>query len=377
MSESFPMSGRCDAAFDRVRETFAENFERGEELGAGFAVFVDGACIVDLHGGWADRERTIPWSDATLAAIYSSGKMAVAMTMARAATAGALDYDAPVAALWPEFGRAGKDKITIAEALSHQAGLCGFAEPMPPETWLDRAAIIARIEAMAPLWPPGSRSGYHPQTFGFIADEILRRATGRGIAQTLREDFHAPFGVDLHCGLDVALAARTAYMTKPSRAPDLGPITPLKEYAFLKPWSAPARVSREAWIAAELPASNMQATARALAEIAQPLADRGRFRGREIISGAALKAALETRIEGPDLVLPFDLAWAAGIMRNVNLHFGPALSAYGQAGFGGSSVMIDPERRLSCAYVMSKMSPHLVGDPRFVRLVNAVYDALT
>jgi CubicO group peptidase (beta-lactamase class C family) len=376
MSEAFPISGRCPDRFARVSAAFADNFSRGEELGAGFAVFVEGECVVDLIGGWADRERTQPWSATTLAAIYSSGKMAVAMLIARAASVGALDYDAPVTALWPAFGANGKEKITIGEALSHQAGLCGFADPMPPETWLDRDAILRKIEAMAPLWPPGARSGYHPQTFGFIADEILRRATGRGVAEILRADFSEPQGVEVYCGLDAALAARTAFMPKPPRAPDLGPVTLLKEYAFLKPWSAPARVSREQWIAAALPASNMHATARALAEIVHPFADLGRFRGEEIIAPAALKSALAERISGSDLVLPFELSWSAGMMRNTNGHFGPSTSAYGHAGFGGSSVMFDPKRRMSCAYVMSKMSFHLVGDPRFVRLVGALYDAL-
>ncbi|MBY0423853.1 MAG: beta-lactamase family protein, partial [Parvularculaceae bacterium] len=181
MTNEFPIDGRVEPRFAPVREAFAANFDDGAELGAAFSVFHEGRCVVDLVGGWADRERTRAWSGETIACIYSVGKLVVALLAARAAGEGRLDYDAPVAALWPEFGAAGKDRITIAEALSHQAGLCGIAEPMPPETWLDRAAILALIEPMAPLWPPGSRSGYHPQTIGFIADEILRRATGRGV----------------------------------------------------------------------------------------------------------------------------------------------------------------------------------------------------
>jgi CubicO group peptidase (beta-lactamase class C family) len=165
-------------------------------------------------------------------------------------------------------------------------------------------------------------------------------------------------------------------MPKPPRASDLGPITELRRIAFLKPWSAPANVSREAWLGAEIPSSNMHATARALAELAYPFADRGRFRGRTIIGADGLAGAFKERIAGDDLVLPFRLSWAAGVMRNVNGHFGPSTSAFGHAGFGGSSVMFDPAHGLSCAYVMNKMSPHLVGDPRGLRLVEAVYAAL-
>jgi len=376
MADSIPVSGSALAPFERVRDAFVQNLESGDDLGASFAVFVHGEKVVDLIGGYADRARAAPWTEETLACLYSSGKAAAAMLIARAASDGLLDYDAPVADLWPEFAQGGKGGITVAEALSHQGGLCGFPDEMPPEEWLDAAAIAARLGRMAPLWPPGSASGYHPQTFGFIANEIHRRATGRTIGVTLREDFCEPYGLSLFCGMREEEIARAAYMPKPPRAPGLGPITPLKEYAFLKPWSAPGRVAREAWMAAELPASNTHADARSLAEIVQPFANGGLFRGERILSSDATEQALAERINGDDLVLPFHLSWAAGLMRNVNAHFGPSQSAYGHAGFGGSAVVIDPAHGLTAAYVMNKMSPHLVGDPRSLRLINAVYDVL-
>jgi CubicO group peptidase (beta-lactamase class C family) len=112
----------------------------------------------------------------------------------------------------------------------------------------------------------------------------------------------------------------------------------------------------------------MHATAKGLAAALRPLADGG----SEIDQGA-VAAALRTRIEGDDLVLPFHLRWAAGLMANTNGFFGPSPSAFGSAGFGGSAVMIDPARRMSAAYVMNKMSPHLAGDPRAVRLFQSLY----
>ena len=298
---------------------------------------------------------------------------AVALLIARAVSEGERDYDAPVARWWPDFAAGGKGDITLAEALSHQSGLVGFAEEAPADIWLDWTATTARLAAMAPSFPPRSASGYGPQTFGFVAGEVLRRATGRGVAQMLREDFG---DIDLHCALRSDEIARAAYMQKPPRAPELGALTELKRIAFLKPWSAPGNVTRDAWMAAEIPSANMHATARALAELAHPLANGGLHRGRKIVSADALAAMQEERILGDDLVLPFRLSWAAGVMRNINGHFGPGASALGHAGFGGSSVMFDPVHRLSAAYVMNKMSPHLVGDPRGLALVNSVYAAL-
>lgn len=369
-------AGRIAAGFSGVGEAFAENFEQGHELGAGFSVIVDGETVVDIRGGHSDRAKETPWAEDTLACIYSSGKAVLTLLIAREVSNGRLDYDAPVAQYWPEFGAAGKETITLAQVLSHQAGLCGFPEEMPPETWLDHDAICAKLAAMAPLWPPGTANGYHPQTVGFIAGELLRRVTGKTVG-ALIAGIAATQGLNIYCGMGEAETARAAYMPKPPKAPDLGAMNEFKQYAFLKPWSAPARVSREAWMAAELPASNMHADARSLAHMVHPLANRGNWTdGDPFLTPESIEAALKERSRGDDLVLPFHLSWSAGLMRNINHHFGPNENAFGHAGFGGSCVVIDPENNLTAAYVMSKMSPHLVGDPRAVRLIDAVYAAL-
>ncbi len=370
MTNPIDIAGDAPAA---VRDAFIANFAGGEELGARFCAFQDGALVADLYAGWADRDRTLPFTDDTLACVYSSGKAAISLLVARAVSEGRLDFERPVADYWPEFAAHGKAQITVAMAMSHQAGLCGFAEPIPPEEWIDHDKIAARLAAMAPLWAPGSAAGYHTQTIGFIAGELIRRASGRSIGRVLREDYFDGQGIDLHCGLSQGDIARIAYMPKPPRAPVHRPDSEFTKIAFLKPWSAAGKVAREDWLAAEIPASNMHGTARALAEIMQPFANKGvDAHGAQIIDPAVVEAALKPRISGDDLVLPFHLTWAAGLMVNTNGHFGPSPSALGQPGFGGSAVMVDPARRLSAAYVMNKMSPSLSGDPRAVRLFSAL-----
>ncbi|MFQ5564433.1 MAG: serine hydrolase domain-containing protein [Parvularculaceae bacterium] len=370
------VEGRADAPFASVRAAFEKNFDDGLELGAGFVVCIDGEIVIKLCGGFEDKACKTPWRDDTIACVYSSGKAVLTLLVARAASDGALSYDAPAADYWPEFGAQGKERITVGELLSHQGGLCGIPDAMAPEDWIDWRVITKRLETMAPLWPPGSANGYHPQTFGFLAGELLRRTVGRSPGEIIRADFAEKFELPIFCGMTPEETTRAAYMRKPPRPPDLGEINRYTELAFLKPWSAPARVSREAWAAAEIPASNMHASARALAEVVQPLANGGMFRGEKILAAAAIDAALGERIRGDDLVLPFHLAWTPGLMKNINGHFGPSTHAYGHAGFGGSCVVIDPENRLTAAYVMNKMSPHLAGDPRAVRLLDAVYDCL-
>lgn len=376
MTSPIEISGSTQRRFAAVKQAFADNFARGEELGARFSAIIDGETVVDIWAGSADRDGNAPWTEETLAPVYSAGKAALVVLVARAVSDGALDYERPVADDWPAFAAEGKGAITLAMAQSHQAGLCGFPEEFPPQEWTQWDAMCARIAAMAPLWPPGSAFGYHPQTVGFILGELIRRRTGRSVGAILREDYQMR-GVDIHCGMDDEAIARSAYMTKPPRAPVHRKNSRMTDLAFLKPWSAAAKVSRKEWMAAEIPASNMHATARALAEIVHPLARQGTADDdARTIDSAAVAAALRPRVTGEDLVLPYRLTWSAGLMLNTNGHFGPNPNAYGHAGFGGSCVVIDPGNRISCAYVMSKMSPALVGDERALRLIHAFYEGL-
>lgn len=364
-------SGFLDARFDGIGDAFAGNFAERLELGACFAAIVDGEVVADIRGGHSDKALENAWTEGTLACIYSSGKAVLTLMIAQEVSKGRLDYEAPVAAYWPEFAANGKDQISMAQALSHQAGLCGFPDEMLPQAWLDWDAITGRLAAMAPLWTPGSANGYHPQTFGFIAGELLRRVTGRSVGELI-DRFHQ----QIFCGMGASEIARAALMPKPPKAPDLGELNEFTKIAFLKPWSAAARVDRDVWMAAEIPASNMHADARSLAKIMQPFVNGGKWDGDPLLNQDAIDGALKERCRGDDLVLPFHLSWSAGLMRNINGHFGPNDNAYGHAGFGGSCVVIDPERKITAAYVMNKMSPYLVGDPRALRLINALYEGL-
>ena len=369
-------AGKIFETFSQVGDAFAVNFEEDLEIGGAFAVMRAGELVVDIRGGYCDRKREEPWTDETLVCIHSSSKAVLAFLHSREASAGRLDYDERVAADWPSFGQNGKQEITLAELLSHQAGLCGFPDETDPRIWLDWDAVTRRLEEMAPLWPPGSASGYHPQTYGYLVGEVIRRASGKTVGAHLRE-FSAQHGLSLFCGITPEEASRAAVMRKPPRAPDLGDLNEFTQAAFLKPWSGVARIAEADWVAVEMPGSNMHADARSLARALHPLANGGRDEtGAEVVSPVAIDALFAERIRGADLVLPFELSWSAGLMRNINGHFGPNDAAFGHAGSGGSCVVIDPENRLTAAYVMNKMSPDLVGDARAMRLINSVYAGL-
>jgi len=369
--------GLCPDRFAPVLEAFQANFSGGHELGARFCLAQDGEIVVDLMGGFADRAQTVAFGETTLTPVFSTTKALASLMIARLADAGALAYDQPVAQIWPEFAASGKGRLTVEQVLSHQAGLCGFVEPMEPALWFDWDAICARLAAMTPLWKPGSASGYHPVTFGYLAGEIFRRACGRTMGTALREDIAAPLGLDLWIGLPDSEHARCAEVRRPPAMPDLGKLTEAKRAAFLMPWSSPGGRGQAEWRRMEIPSANGHATAKALARLMAVFACDGVAAGRAVLSPAVARDAGRQRIAGQDLVLPYKLSWGAGFMRNRGLGvYGPGQHSFGHSGWGGSCAFADPERRLSGAYVMNRQSAELIGDARARRLIEAAYASL-
>ena len=373
--------GLCPPRFGAVKDAFAANFidapEGLNEQAARFSMCLGGETVIDLWAGWADAAKTVPYGPTTLTPVFSTGKAVMALLMATAVERGKLAYDEAVAVLWPAFGQAGKDRITVAEMMSHQAGLPGFAETVDPAIWFDREAVLERLAAQAPMWPPGTASGYHPISIGFLAGELFRRADGRSMGAALREDFAVPYGLDLWIGLPETEHGRVASLRKPAATPDLGTIDAVKTSAFLDKGSAPGGRGSTEWRTIELPAANLHGTALDLARIMGVLANGGRLDGQTILSPGALAEMLRERIHGRDKVVPFDVSWAAGLMRNEGLHiFGPNPTAVGHCGWGGSCAFADPDAGVSAAYVMTRQSPHLIGDPRALRLFEALYASL-
>lgn len=369
--------GFAGEGFGSVRDAFVANFESGQELGARFTLVRAGETVVDLWAGHADRKRTLPFDENTLTPVFSTTKAVAALLIARLVDAGKLWYDQPVAEVWPEFAEAGKAAITVEQVMSHQAGLSGFPDEMDPALWFDWDAICARLAAMAPLWSPGTASGYHPITFGYLAGEIFRRVDGRTMGTALRQDLAEPFGLDLWIGLPDSEHDRAADLQRPSGLPNFGDVNEATRAAFLTPWSSPAGRGQAEWRRMEIPSANGHATAPALARLMGALANDGWLDGEVILSPALIAEAARERIRGQDLVLPFEMSWGAGFMRNAPVKaWGPGEETFGHSGWGGSCAFADPETRLAGAYVMNKQSTDLLGDGRPKRLIEAAYRAL-
>jgi len=318
--------------FEPTAEAFKANFENELEHGAQFCVFQNGELLVDLKGGWADRAKTTPVKDDTLFSVFSSGKAMAALVIAHLADQDRLGYNQLVSTIWPDFAAHGKGELSIAQVLSHQAGLSGISNPdWAPEDWYDWDKTCAELAGQEPLFPPGSASGYHPVTFGYLAGEIARLTDKnmRSLGSILREDLCAPNDIDVWIGLPEAEHHRCSYMQKPRAMADLGEMNAATKAAFMSKAATPGGRPITDWRKAEFAGSNCQATAKGLAQLMQMAVD-GHIGEARYLSEDIIGFLGESRILGLNLVLPFNIDFAAGVMRNApNYFYGPNAETLG------------------------------------------------
>ncbi|MGW6140545.1 serine hydrolase domain-containing protein [Streptomyces sp. NPDC055144] len=381
------IQGHCDARFDAVRAAFEENFEEREELGAAVTVLIDGAPVVDLWGGWADAARTRAWERDTVVNVWSTTKGPTALCAHILIDRGLLDPDAPVATYWPEFAAAGKEGVLVRHLLSHRAGLAGLRESHSLEQLFDWELTTSRLAAQEPWWEPGSVSGYHALTYGFLVGEVVRRVSGLLPGAFLEREVTGPLGIDFTIGLPDKEAGRAAELVHPraqatsEQAAIFSQLAPAALAALTNPIAGASEANTAAWRAAEIPAANGHGTARAVAALYAIVAGKGRSGDRQILSPEGAERIREGQGSCRDLVLGAGFThetelglglWLSG----PNGSYGPNPRAVGHDGFGGSFGSADPESGVAMGYVMNRMGPHIADDPRKMALISAVYDAL-
>ena len=378
--------GHCDDGFGAVRAAFEENFAEREELGAAVTVLVDGVPVADLWAGWADPARTRPWERDTLVNVWSTTKGPTALCAHLLVDRGLLDLDAPVAAYWPEFAAAGKESVRVRDLLSHRAGLAGLREPHTLAELYDWELTTARLAATEPWWEPGTRSGYHALTYGFLVGEVVRRVTGLLPGAFLHQEVTGPLGIDFTVGLPEKEEGRVAELVQPRTVTSaasafFAQMEPVAIASLANPPTGVAAANTREWRAAEIPAANGHGTARAVAALYGILAGRGSFGGRRILSEEAAERVREGQGSCRDLVLGAGFAHDTEIglglwLSGANRSYGPNPRAFGHDGAGGSCGLADPEAGVALGYVMNRMGPNIADDPRKMALIDAVYASL-
>ena len=390
MSGELPaIEGTCDGRFEGVREAFARNFAESGELGASVAVALGGELVVDLWAGHVDRDRTQPWERDTLVLVYSSTKGVVSLAAHMLADRGLIDFEAPVADVWPEFAQAGKETLPLRYLLTHQAGLPVVDEELPLGAELEWDIMAGALSRQAPVWEPGEKTGYHAATFGWLVGEVIRRVDGRSVGTFIREEIAEPLGVEFLLGFgpeeddrvsDLNLAQVPAEELPSLAAAALLEPTSLAARAFnIAPRGPNKGRNSRAYRGSEQPGSNGHTNARALATIYGALGAGGAWQGQRLLSEEAIRLAGTPQLEGRDIILQTPVRRTLGFMMPVpGLPDPRGENAFGHAGMGGSLGFCDPDRGLGFGYAMNQMWTNTLAadDPRANGLAQAVYDSL-
>jgi len=371
-----PIAGRCAPAYRSVREAFARCFDELGEVGAAVCAVVDGEVVVDLWGGHADPARTRPWAEDTLVDVYSVGKPIIATLILQLVDDGVIGLDDPVAAHWPAFGAAGKERATVRHALCHRAGVPAIRERLGDDDLYDFHRMTGALAATEPWWTPGERHGYHTNTYGHLLGGLLHAVTGELPGTLLRRRVAEPLGADVHFGVADADLARCAEVIWDGPAAPfgyddalaLGGDEAMTVLGYVNPpgYSSMGVVNSERWRRAQVPSTNGHATARGVATFYQGLLDGA------LLSEDLLAEAVRPQSTGWCPTLARDVTFGLGFQPWTQARpIGRSPAAFGHFGTGGSLGFADPVHRIAFGYAMNHTIPRWQS-PRNRILVDAV-----
>jgi CubicO group peptidase (beta-lactamase class C family) len=369
------VNGFCANQFGEVQDTLAASLERGEDMGAAVAVYVDGEPVVDIWGGHLDEQRSRAWEQDTIVNVWSVTKTMTALCALLLADRGDLDLYAPVARYWPEFAAAGKGAVEVRHLLSHTSGLYTWTEELTVADLYDWEKLTDLLARQEPAWEPGTQSGYHSLTQGYLVGEVVRRITGRTLGAFFAQEVAGPLGADFHIGFGAEHDHRVAPVIDAlgwgeNGGPYSGPLWNPAKFRPADTWSP-------LWRRAEVPAANGHGNARSVAAVQSLLACGGEVLGVRLLSDATCAKVFEEQSYGPDRRLDRVLRFGMGYgLPSAELPMGPNPRTCFWGGFGGALVVVDVDARLTVSYVMNRMTPDTFGGGRGATVLKAVYNAL-
>ncbi|CDO22196.1 penicillin-binding protein, beta-lactamase class C [Mycolicibacterium mageritense DSM 44476 = CIP 104973] len=365
------VSGAADPRFTSAVRVFANLFPGRRFGGGALCVYIDGRPVVDIWTGWSDRAGQRLWTADTGAMVFSATKGVAATVIHRLADRGLIDYDAPMAEYWPEFGANGKDTVTVREVLRHRSGL-SHLRGVGREQLLDHAFMEERM-ASAPVdhlrgWP-----AYHALTFGWLLSGLARAVTGKGMRELIREEVAEPLGTDgVHLGRPPAGGpTQPAQILIPQGS---GRANPVLDFVVPKvagiPFSGPVGAmyfpgvkslveGDVPFLDGEVPAANGVVTARGMAKMYGALANGGVIDGKQYLSTELVRSLAGRRRMWPDLNIGVPMAFHLGY------HGSPIpglLRGYGHIGLGGTLGWVDPDTGSAFGYVHNRLISPMVFD---------------
>jgi CubicO group peptidase (beta-lactamase class C family) len=399
-SKHIQIQGEVAPGYESVQQLFQSQMHAMAEENAQLCVYHRGEKVVDL---WASATGDDNFSADSLVNIFSSGKSLEAIAMASLVSKGLLSYDAKITEYWPEFGAGGKDGLTVADLMRHEAGLANFDTSLDMEDLFTeniKQNAVGRIieEHEVRFSASGGKREYHALTRGWIVNEVFRRVdpTGRTIGEFLREEVSGPLEADVVIGVSEEDMPRVSpvkalglgYQFLQSLLPKFlgrrivhnifqilarffriipaivkgrrtGTPPPLTGMTGMKIFNEPH------WTKGETPSANATCSARGLAKVGAVMSAGGILQGREFISADAWKALHERPLHalmGSLITTRFTQGGVDSFQPctadspRLERDFSQGREGfYGWMGFGGSIFQWHPELDISFAFVPTSL----------------------
>ena len=370
--------GEFNKKFENTYELFKKNLENDEEVGASFAVYQNGEALVNLYGGYRDRDKKNKWDQNTIVNIHSTSKGIVAMIVAKLIDENKLDLEKNVADYWPEFANGGKESIKVKTLLSHQAGMYGWRQPIDETDFYKWDYVVDLLANQEPYHKADEKICYHPKTIGFLVGELIKRVTNKSVGKNLEELLNSPLETKCFIGTPSAYHDNIAELiSSESLRKAFSDPTNVDEYlitAFLNPANRTKTANTAEWRLAEIPAMNCHSNSKSLAKIYDFFLS---HLSNKFISSNTFETLTTVAVSGDDHVMKSPMQWShAGYSVGGGKLFGKSSKAFGHTGWGGSMAFGDPENGISCAYTMNLLTGSMLGDQRALKLVETIYDAL-
>jgi CubicO group peptidase (beta-lactamase class C family) len=367
----------------RVGELIRNQVAEGRQIGVQVTAYHDGKVVVDDCAGVLGPNDNRPVQPDTIFCSFSSTKGPAALAVHMLADRGLLDYDERVVKYWPAFGQNGKDKLTVAQAMSHQAGLHAMPNPFSPEHITDWAAGLKRMEEGVPAYEPGTATGYHAVTYAWIAGGIVQGASGRHIKEFMRNEIAGPLGVadEFHVGIPRDTPESRLATLEILPAGEGLPIPDDADFYKAMPKAQWPHFNDRAIREACLPSGNGHFSARALARMYAALAGDGSIDGVRLVSPERLEKIQRKMTNEVDRVLGLPMNKGIGFMfggENGGIHgpMGARTTAFGHPGAGGSIGFADPEAKLAVGVTINKMSAPAPGTGVTLEICDAIREEL-
>jgi CubicO group peptidase (beta-lactamase class C family) len=366
------ISSYCEEKYIPVKKIFNDYFLKQEEIGASFAIYKNGKPLIDLYGGFKNKNEE-KWEENTIVNVFSATKGIYEIIVSILIDRNILDLEKSVSYYWEAFKQSNKREIKLKHILSHQSGLYRFKEKITQEDLLDWNKIINILENQEPDHLCGEKTYYHAKTHGFLIGEIVKRTTKKNLGELVSELLSKKLGLDFFIGTPKNQLSNIAFLYENKTES----IISSEFNAFNNPKHEINFYNKENWQTAEIPSMNGHGNARSIAKIYDIFVNDLILEKNILLSKSSIKKCLTETTSRIDESLMLPIRWSqVGLILRGGWLFGKNKESFGHNGWGGSLGFADPILGIGVAYTTNKINPAMASDQRIINLLKKFYEIL-